>query len=87
MTFITFDARLLPTATLCMPGFPPSPRVRCRKACITLPYLTYSVYYRYVLSLSEKSVDYSTVHVRPLHAKSPYASIPPPVYIRALDVS
>ena len=40
MTFITFDARLPPTATLCMPGFPPSPRVRCRKACINLPYLT-----------------------------------------------
>ena len=39
MTFITFDARLPPTATLCMPGFPPSPRVRCRKACFTLPYL------------------------------------------------
>jgi hypothetical protein len=30
----------IPTATLCMPGFPPSPRVRsCRKACITLPTL------------------------------------------------
>ena len=41
--FPSHRARPPPTATLCMPGFPPSPRVRCRKVFMLLTtFTTYS---------------------------------------------
>ena len=39
MTFITLDARLPPTATLCMPGFPPRHVCVAEQEACVLPYL------------------------------------------------
>ena len=50
MTFITLDARLLPTATLCMPGFPP------RHVCVAerRVLLTYLLTYAQIKHMAPK---------------------------------